>query len=821
MSSAGKRSLFALALQVAALAALTAAWLGLTWLDERSLPRQLLLVDRSDSMPHAAVDHAVAEVAQAVQDRGPARLLALEFAGRPADTVVQAPLAATQAPAPLEPWSTDIERALLAALMLHAHQPLDRVVVVSDGHATSGDTQRGLRALHAAGLPVQWRPVGRPAPGLHIAEVLAPVRARPDQTIEIGVRLGGSGQRAVQVEATARSATGRTRTATASSDASGLAVLTLDAGADGPLVVDLSLNDRDSGATLETRPDAAVIDIVARAALLYAHASAAPLAQALARGGWTIETVPATRLDDQVEGLDNYRAVVLDDVAVGDAGPRFWNALVRAVRERGVGLLVLGGERSFARGGYRGSTLESLLPLVAEPAAPDRKASILFAVDKSGSMGRGAAGIDRFALARRAVIETARGAGPDDAVGLLVFDIEPRVLLPLTPSASALPMLEREWPVAPNGGTRLAPALDAAIGLLERSGRGRRLLVLVTDGFVDQAPLEGLKSRLARAGIEALVLAIGADADTGALARAVGEPTALVLQVGEAAELPQAMRSGVERRRARVQRGDIAVHQRAPLPFAPRTAVDWPVVAGHALTRARPEAEVLLETALGDPLLATWRSGLGAVLALPAGLGAWTPQWLTWREWPRLAGGLAEAVGGQGAGATAHTVTVTEGASELVIEADFDLPLPSDAAALLSITVETPKAGQLRLRTEQIAPGRLRAAVPDAGPGLYAFVLAGPRGAQRHLHLRRRSAEGRDWGTNPALRDWARQGLLTAGDAAPPASSRVGIAMDRPPDRWLVGLALVMFLLGVVVDRAQRDAIGQVLDRLRRRVRRV
>ena len=45
---------------------------------------------------------------------------------------------------------------------------------------------------------------------------------------------------------------------------------------------------------------------------------------------------------------------------MSDAGPRLWSALGAAVRERGVGLVVLGGERSFARGGYRDSALEAL-----------------------------------------------------------------------------------------------------------------------------------------------------------------------------------------------------------------------------------------------------------------------------------------------------------------------------------------------------------------------------------------------------------------------------------------------------------------------------
>src|SRR4029079_1907962 len=126
-----------------------------------------------------------------------------------------------------------------------------------------------------------------------------------------------------------------------------------------------------------------------------------------------------------------------------------------------------GGERSFARGGYRASTLESLLPVSSEPAALDEPASVVFAVDKSGSMGEGSGGVDRFQLAQRAVLETARGLGPRDSLGLLVFDVAPRVLIPLGPAAAGTATLERDWNATTNGGTRLAPALEAAIAELE------------------------------------------------------------------------------------------------------------------------------------------------------------------------------------------------------------------------------------------------------------------------------------------------------------------------------------------------------------------
>ena len=306
--------------------------------------------------------------------------------------------------------------------------------------------------------------------------------------------------------------------------------------------------------------------------------------------------VPASRLDAHADALDGYQAVVLDDVAISDASPRFWNALVAAVQNRGLGLMVLGGERSFARGGYRESALESVLPVSSEPAVLDQPASIVFVVDKSGSMGQGSGGVDRFQLAQRAVLETARGLTERDSLGLVVFDVAPRVLIPLGPAPAGTLALARDWQASPNGGTKLAPALEAAIDELERSGAGRRMLVVVTDGFIDDAPLAELRARLDRSRIETIALAVGPDADVSALERLVGAEAGVVLRVNEAAELPLVMRSALERRRARVERGTIAVDAASALPFSPGTLKDWPAIAAYAVTRSQPDASVAVQS---------------------------------------------------------------------------------------------------------------------------------------------------------------------------------------------------------------------------------
>ena len=818
MSARASRTWIALALQSAALVALCLSLFGRPWLDARSQPRVLVLVDRSQSVPHADADKAVAEVARAAKAAGVGEVQLIEFAGRPATAVASAS-PTTLATAPLDalqPAATNIEAALEAALAAHAKSAFASLVIVSDGLENVGDAARALDAVRAARLPLQWMAVGRAPPPTRIAQVLAPQRALAGQRIDIGVQLAGQLDRPLRVKATAHTPGGEIRVTRGTADNAGRATIGIDASHTGAVRVDVALEDPATGRVLDALPDAALIDTAPRAAILYVQGSTGPLARSLIEGGWALNVVPAARLDAQADTLDGYQAVVLDDVAVSAASPRFWQLLAAAVRQRGLGLLVLGGEHAFARGGYRESTLESVLPVLSEPAALDQPAAIVFAVDKSGSMGQGSGGVDRFALAQRAVLETARGMSERDSLGLVVFDVVPRVLIPLGPAAAGTLALARDWQASPNGGTKLAPALDAAIGQLERSAAARRLLVLVTDGFVDDAPLAGLRERLDRSHIETIALAVGPDADVVALQRLVGAATGagLVLRVDQAAGLPLAMRAGVERRRSRVERGTIAVQQRQPLPFPPGTWADWPDVAAYLVTRARPEAVVAVQSQRGDPLIAFQTFGLGRVVVVTPGLGPGTPLWLQWKQWPRLAGGLAEWIGSTH-GAVSLTVSDLPGA--LQIDAEVGSGTGRSDAAGVSIAVDTPVSQGQKLTTDAVAPGRLRATLPNAGPGLYTFVVSDSSGIRRHLHLRRDRAENQAWGINPALDAWVASGVVSRWHANFFARHRDDAG--RPVDRSWIALALALFLSGVAVDRTRLDkgAIGQAVRRWRAR----
>lgn len=686
---------------------------------------------------------------------------------------------------------TDLEAALRGALALHARTPLAGLVVLSDAQATRGDSEAGLRAVHTAGLPLHWRAVAAQGPALQLDELLAPQRATPVERVTLLQRWQGELSVAAELELLAQGPGGETRRAAVSLAAgSNAQSVTLPPLGAGEWRISVRLRD-EGGALLAARDDAALLSVQAGVDWLLIERRAGALGDALQRGAWAVQRIAPAGFPAWSERLGSLRGVVLDDLAAADLDDAQWQALGAAVRQ-GLGLLLLGGEHSFAAGAYRGSRLEALLPLLAEPPRNSQALQLIFLVDKSGSMGQGAD--PRLARAQSAVQGALALLGPDDRVGLTLFDAGARVVQTLAPVAEARERLATPWSAAA-GGTRLAPALAQALAQFEaQSGAGQRLLVLVSDGQFDEAPLPALAQRLRAARVELLWLQLqGADAGgpsgPGRLRALLGD--ALEWQaVGEAAELPLRLREALLQRRASVERGPLPVRGRVPgLPALP------PLDA-HPVTRLRPGAELLLSSERGDPLWAEHRVGLGRVLALAPGLGEMSAAWMRDPAWPELAATLLERVGGGGAAAHLQRegrrvrVQVAAAASQRPQQPQQP-PHSADPPRLHWLAAEP-----VELPLQALGEGSWQALLPATLPdGVQHLRLSGAGASQRLSWLQRSPREGERTGVAAELADWRAAGWVQAVEAPLPKASR---SWGSPqPGALLLALLLVLAAVGV------------------------
>jgi uncharacterized protein with von Willebrand factor type A (vWA) domain len=704
---------------------------------------------------------------------------------------------------PLDRSATDLETALRAALRRVRPDRSSALLVVSDMRETRGQAEHALKIAAASSVPVYgFIPSGEADPGdgaildlqyptyVHAGQkipVIVRVSGSPSTTGRLALRVNGQDRESIEIDFGRRG--------------ENVAQIPIDPCPPGICRLEFSL---ESGTDRNSRNNAriALVNAVDPRPILYVSSAnrPPPAALGLQRIGRAVRIIPPVEFPRRELDMQSWGAVVLDDVAIGDMAPDAWSALIDGVRRSGLGLLVLGGANSFGAGAYRHSALEKILPVTAEGRDTQQAASVLFLLDKSGSMDQDRGGVSRLGMARRAVLETVRGLWERDRVGLTVFDAGVHEVLPLGVYEEPAKMLERTLAFTPSGGTRLLPALESGVERLSHDGTERRILVLVSDGRFLESDFGGIEKKLADADIEVIALAVGNQAAMPALERLARMGRGKVMHVRQLAQLPRLMRREVEKHRDAAELGKVAPQSRKTLPFF-TDVVSWPVLSGYMVTSPQPEATVFLESPNGDPLLAVRQAGGGKVAVFPGGLNAWAPAWLAWSDWGRFFGGLIDWISAATLSPLLHAqIHDRPGRLELELEAlASDKSEWAEYPAVESV-VTTPSGGTYRIPLNRIAPGRYRGDLPVSLPGIYRAVFkAGDRSLQTAA-LHESEEEAGSSGNGESLGDrWFREGLIR------PWPSDGEIAVDSPVAvslrPLLAGLAGASYLLLLVCER--------------------
>lgn len=752
----------------------------------------LVLVDDSQSMALGVVDEAWRQlVEEANVPTRETRVAVVRFGASP---VLELPPTAWDEASldplkpprrhPIDPTRTDVQAALILALRLTRPHRSVALALISDLGETDGHAEAALLQARQAQVPIYglWpRRVSEPTvAGIESLQMRA--RARTGQRSPVTVvyqgRLETNGTLQIRVDGRLQ-AERPVELRPGRADAARFWVLAKDAGVHSVEAVLHVPGDLE----IENNRRRTLFNVEGPGTVLYVarDTQLSQVARTLLDQGIQLQRVTAADFLRAASRLPWLSAVVLDDLAVTDLSDRGWRGLAQAVKEYGTGLVVLGGPNSFAAGGYRDSRLEALLPV--EVDLPDRqpRAAVLFAVDKSGSMGRIRAGVSRLALARRAVREASSTLLPGDQVGLVLFDIEPKVLVPLHVSSVPEAALQGIDTVQAGGGTRLAPALKTAVKQLADAQAGQRLLVLVTDGFLADESISALETEIQAHGIQVVALAIGSEADLAPLRRLAAAHDGAVFPVADIATLPRLMRQEVERRRAAIETGEFQPRLSRDIPFAAQFG-PWPGLTAYSVTRPRPDATVYLESESGDPLLAAHHVGAGRVVALPAGLAEWAPSWPIWSRWSEFVGGLVEWVAGSPRSAHRDLwVSSSAGRIHYVVDA-VDDPDAWSTHPQGVLILRDPIGRRTELSLPRIGPGRYAASVAAPLSGPYFATLRIGDSQLRHATLHHghgestaaRQADGRrrQWESEGLIRDWPADGRVVGSDPGSATSAR-------------------------------------------------
>ncbi|MGB3329395.1 MAG: VWA domain-containing protein [Thermomicrobiales bacterium] len=447
----------------------------------------------------------------------------------------------------------------------------------------------------------------------------------------------------------------------------------------------------------------------------------------------TPDLVPATTAE-----LASYQAIVLDNVPAWTLSQQQQQALVSTTRN-GAGLIAIGGTASFGPGSYAGTTLEQALPVTVKVLDGKQrpKVALMIVMDTSGSMNYdpSSSGTSKINLAKQGVLTAASALTSGDQIGVIAFNDEPSWALPmttLTGSGDQQRIAAAIDPLNANGGTEIYPALRLAYDSMRNVNADVRHIILLSDGRSQTGTRESYERLVKDTGNDRITLsavALGADADLDLLQTLAKEGGGRYHFANSPKDIPnitfqEAQSVGSQS----VIRGAFT-----PIQQQPSTILDGiapssiPGVDGYDFAAARPEAQVVLASDRGDPLLTKWQLGLGRVVAFTGDDGGdLASAWAGWNDYASFWGNTLRWTLPDPDNQRPH-VSIARDGGDGVIALDTN-GMGSGAAPDYSnttISVLQPDGTTVDATLIPAGVGQYEARIPHAQAGAYAIVLPG------------------------------------------------------------------------------------------------
>ena len=237
---------------------------------------------------------------------------------------------------------------------------------------------------------------------------------------------------------------------------------------------------------------------------------------ALQSGGIQIDAVSPDQFPTDVQSLEQYQVIFLDNLLIQSLTQEQVAALKLFVSKFGKGLVFLGGQHTYTLGGFENSSLEPILPVRMQPPERSHRTPVTFVlvIDTSSSMSRD------MPLAREAALRVIETLQPDDTLGILSYSDDPYWDLPLGKVGEGLNLrtaLDSVSRLHTLAGTQTYKALKEVVSTMGPPLEDeKRTVLLLSDGKSgDGAPelFKALANTAIKQGITISTIALGNLAD--------------------------------------------------------------------------------------------------------------------------------------------------------------------------------------------------------------------------------------------------------------------------------------------------------------------
>lgn len=710
------------------LSCLVLALAGIQWKQPKEGLNVFFLLDRSQSISPEQQERAQKYVNEAAKDkpkddRGGVIVFG---AGASIETMPNPVVELPQVQAVVQPERTDLGAAVrlgAAALPEHGQR---RLVILSDGNENSGDAMAAVLAARPLGVSVDVVPLSLSRGGdVSVQKLSLPSKLKVGQAFEVKILIHSDRPKAAAVrlfrndqllgEQPVQLSPGKNLFAFPQKlEEAGFYNYQIQVDAPGDTIP----QNNKATSFASVRGDPVVLLVSAD------PDQDANLAAALRTSKLTVKHVAVEGFPETLAEMQSYDSIFISNIAAGDLTTDMWKLLEIAVRDFGVGLVCVGGDQTYAAGAYRGTPLETILPVEVELSSKKvlPPGALVLVIDKSGSMDG-----EKLELVKSAAIGAVRALGDSDYVAVIAFDGSPVVVAELQ-KASNRGKIERSISgIKSAGGTSMYPPMVKAYEMLHESRASLKHVIVLTDGESQPGDFEGITKKMASERMTVSTVAAGDHIDGQLLESIAGAGKGRFYHVRNPTQIPQVF----IKETAIILKSAISEE-----PFRPKLVSstepirgigdgEFPTLLGHVATEPKSRAELALVTGTGDPLLAHWNYGLGRSVAFTSDAKPrWAKNWMGWDKyrqfWSQVGQWSLRKL--ENADFNAE-MSVEKGEGVLTVEA---MDEQGDFRNFLNLeaTVVSPKGDRQKIRLEQTAPGHYEARFPTKDVGAYVAQLA-------------------------------------------------------------------------------------------------
>jgi uncharacterized membrane protein len=453
------------------------------------------------------------------------------------------------------------------------------------------------------------------------------------------------------------------------------------------------------------------------------------LVEALKAEQRLVDVFTAEQFPRDALSLMPYDAVIFVNVAADSFDPVQFKAVHDAVRDLGVGFLMVGGRNSFGPGGYNKTPIEDVLPVTMD-------------ITKKKILPKGALVIvlhtcefpEGNTYAKRVTKEAIRVLGSQDEAGVLAFmGGDSSWVFELTPVSQYDAMVRKINAATPGDMPSFQPIMEAGYTALAKSDAAAKHMIVISDG--DPQPpnpklLQDCKAKeitistvsiYPHGGIEVGTLQAMANL-TGGRYYTTNDPDQLPsIFIKEAKSLKRAM----------VLNKTFTPEIGFPSPVL-KGLGSLPPLHGYVLTTPKERlTEEILQAHLPeeesvDPVLARWKFGLGTTAAFTSDLSTnWGAEWVGWEGYRPFVKQLMIDIARVQEEEHLRMWAYSSGTQGVIVAEDFH---PQNMFLEMQAQVSGPQDKSESVTLRQIAPRRYQATFPLWGPGRYQVMAIGKSG---------------------------------------------------------------------------------------------